>query len=231
MTSEEDTKKELRCSRCGSKDVIIVRKYSGEALCRNCLRKSLISRMRRSVSKYGLLTRKDELLYVRTKLPYDDILWELFQEMESEFPVRLDSTYVNVETAEDLWNSLFEIAEKSLNERKVIVPLILDDVAALFLKFIFKGSPSILIVKGRIFLAMRKIDKAVTPFVEVPIEEAWALMTNKIDNRENILNYISKNRYLSMILELEKVIPGARFNFLRSLERDDLLKSIGVRET
>ncbi len=228
MIGSEDTKKEFKCTRCGSREVILVRRYSGEALCYNCLRNSLLSRMRRSVSKYNLLTRKDELLYVRTKLPYDNILWELFQEMESEFPVRIETTYANVEISEDLWNYLYEIAEDSAEERKVIIPLILDDVVALFLKFIFRGSPNILIVKGRLFLAMREVDKVITPFVEIPIEEAWALLTNKINNMKDILNYVSKNRYLSMVLKIEDVIPGARFNFLRSLERVDLLKSIGI---
>ncbi len=228
MISEEDNKKELRCSRCGSKEVILVRKYSGEALCRNCLRNSLLSRMRRSVSKYGLLTRRDRLLYIRTGLPYDSVLWELFQEMESEFPVTVESTYVDVETSEGLWNSLYETVEESHKGKKLVIPLVLDDVVALFLKFIFQGSPSIFIAKGRVFLAMREIDRTIIPFVGIPIEEAWALLTNKIDNVEDILDYISKNRYLSMILKLEEAIPGARFNFLRSLERIDLLKSIGI---
>ncbi len=228
MIYENAAKKELRCSRCGSKEVILIRRYSGEALCRKCLRESLLSRMRKSVSKYNILTRNDSLLYIRTRLPYDNVLWELFQDMESEFPVKIDYIHTDIGLPAELWNSLYDIAKELPERKKFIFPLILDDVVALFLRFIFRGSPSILIIRGRVFLAMKEISTMITPFVEIPIEEAWALSKGEVSDMDDMLGYIFRNNFLSMAFKLEKINPGARFSLLRSLERLDLLRSIGI---
>ncbi len=147
--------------------------------------------------------------------------------MESEFPVKIDSIYTDMELPDELWNSLYGMAREILEGKKLVLPLILDDVVALFLRFIFRGSPSILIIRGRVFLAMREISTMITPFVEIPIEEAWALSKGKVNDMD-ILGYISGNNFLNMAFKLEKVNPGARFHFLRSLERLDLLRSIGI---
>lgn len=218
------TKNDLRCSRCGSREVVIVRRYSGEVLCRKCLKESLLSRIRRSISKYGLLVRDDEIIFLNTGTDRDEILWILLSEVESEFPTSITEKRIN---SSDLWNGIIEHLKRNpIQGRKVVVPLILDDVVGLLLRFIFTGSPRLLVIRGRILLALEVIYNYVSPFVEIPVEELFALKEGSID--EELASFRSPNPYLKLVEDLERENPGMRFNILRMIERDDMLRSMGI---
>mgnify|MGYP000433296909 CR=1 FL=1 len=221
MAGREPDKKGIVCSRCGSEDAVVIRKYSGEALCHSCLRKSLLARMRRAVSRYGLLKRDDSIIFVRTGLPRDPVLWDLFYEMEREFPVTIDQVVLNVADVGELWSSLPDLSREVESERgKVVIPLLLDDVVALFLRFIFTGVPDILMLRGKLYLVLREVKEFISPFVEVPLDELLALSGKE--------RAPPVNPYLRIVEELEKAHPGMRFNIMRMLDRVDLLRSIGI---
>lgn len=222
----EDSPKNLtRCSRCGAPEVILVRRYSGESLCRRCLRISLLARMRRFVSKNNLLSRDDEILFLRTELPYDRELADLFFEMESEFPVKIDSVKLSLRKREEIPKTLREIVEMFGSRReKVILPLILDDTVSLLLRSIFTGSPEFLVISGRLHLVLDRIENLVAPFIEIPLEEVLALCG---EGCEGMLE--SNDPYLRIVGELERDSPGIRFNLLRFTERADFLRAMGVR--
>lgn len=214
-----------RCSRCGAPEALLVRRYSGEALCRRCLRASLLTRMRRFVSKNNLLSRNDHILMLRTELPYDKELSSLFFEMESEFPVSIDSAKLGFHSREEIPEMLREVVEFfSFRREKVILPLILDDVVSLLMRFIFTGSPDFLIISGRLHIALSKIENFVAPFVEVPLEEILALCGDRCREVGT-----PNDPYLRMVEELERDSPGIRFNLLRFTERTDFLRAVGVR--
>ncbi len=221
MNGSLSTKNALRCSRCGSSNVLIVRRYSGEALCRRCLRDSLLSRIKRTISRYKLLKRDDNIIFIRSGLKRDDLLWDLFSEIESEFPVSIREE--RLPPHEDLWEAVLAFLKEGEEDKgKVVLPLLLDDVVGLLLRFIFTGSPSLLVLKGKVFLALREVLGHVSPFVEIPAEELLALgeLEEMKPDFENI--------YLKLVRKLEEENPGMRFNVLRVSEREDFLRSIGI---
>ncbi len=221
MNESPPTKNALRCSRCGSSGVLIVRRYSGEALCRRCLRDSLLSRIRRAISRYKLLRRDDNIVFLRSGLKRDDLLWDLFSEIESGFPVSIREE--RLPPYADLWEAILAfLKEREASDGKVVLPLLLDDAVGLLLRFIFTGSPSLLVLKGKVFLALREVLGYVSPFVEVPAEELLALAES------GGLKPDFENIYLRLVRKLEEENPGMRFNVLRVSEREDFLRSIGI---
>jgi len=229
-----NTKNTVRCSRCGSKEVFFERRYSGEFLCLKCLRRSLIRRMERAVSKYNLLERDDSIIYIHTDFPYNEVLHDMFLEMESNFPVKIKEFSCKEITKRSIkfrWKWLSDVARFSMErDEKVVVPILLDDVIALFLRFIFSGSPEVLFLRGRLFLATKAISKVVSPFIELPIDEVLSL-THTIGNLtpEQLQEIFHlDDPYLKMVWEFEQENPGMRFSFLRSIQRTDLLESIGI---
>ncbi len=229
-----NTKNTVRCSRCGSKEVFFERRYSGEFLCLKCLRRSLIRRMERAVSKYNLLERDDNIIYIHTDFPYNEVLYGMFLEMESNFPVKIKELSCREITKGSIkfrWGWLSDVARFSIeHDEKVVVPILLDDVIALFLRFIFSGSPEILFLRGRLFLATKSIRKVVSPFIELPIDEVLSLAhtTSNLTSEQVRKIFYLDNPYLKMVWELEQENPGMRFSFLRSIQRTDLLESIGI---
>ncbi|MDW8035987.1 MAG: hypothetical protein RMI85_05985, partial [Candidatus Korarchaeum sp.] len=132
--------------------------------------------MRRFVSKNNLLSRDDRILLLRTELPYDGELSSLFLEMESEFPVKIDSAKLDLRSREGIPSILREVVDKfSFSDKKVILPLILDDAVSLLLRSIFTNSPDFLIISGRLHLVLNRIENLVAPFIEIPLEEILAL--------------------------------------------------------
>ncbi len=221
MNESPPTKNALKCSRCGSSDVVIVRRYSEEALCRRCLRDSLLTRIRRTISRHGLLRRDDSIIFLRSGLKRDGVLWDLFSEIESEFPVSIREE--RFQSSGDLWEGISRfIKRRGESDDKIVLPLLLDDAVGLLLKFIFTGSPSLLLLRGRVFLALKEVAGYISPFVEVPAEELLAVSGSK----ESICE--SENIYLRLVRKLEQDNPGMRFNVLRVSEREDFLRSIGI---
>ncbi|MDK2383338.1 MAG: hypothetical protein QI199_00835, partial [Candidatus Korarchaeota archaeon] len=80
----------------------------------------------------------------------------------------------------------------------------------------------LLVLKGRVFLALREVFGHVSPFVEIPVEELLALA----ESREMGPDF--ENIYLKLVRKLEEENPGMRFNVLRVSEREDFLRSIGI---
>jgi len=216
-----DSPKNMTCSRCGSPNVIFIRRYSGELLCENCLRDSLLSRMRRTVSKYGLLSREDSILFLRTKLPYAGILFDLFIEMESKFPVKISSIDLDFKSRDEIVDLLREASRNLISSReKVVLPLILDDAVSLLLRSIFTGSPDFLIISGRLYFLLNELSNFVAPFIEIPVEELSVLCGGS--------GYEVRDPYMRMVEELEEESPGIRFNILRFMERADFLRAMGL---
>ncbi len=190
--------------------------------------------MERTVSKYNLLKRDDSIIYINTNSPYNKVLRDMFLEMESNFPVNIQELSCREITERETkfrWEWLSDVARFSMgHDNKVVVPIILDDVIALFLRFIFSGSPEILFLHGRLFLATRAISKVVSPFIELPIDEvsSLAFAVGNLASEQNQEVFHSDDPYLKMVWELEQENPGMRFSFLRSIHRADLLESIGI---
>jgi len=216
-----DSPKNMICSRCGSPDVVLIRRYSGEILCRKCLRDSLLNRMKRTVSKYCLLSREDEILFLRTKLPYTGALFDLFMEMESKFPVKISSMDLDFKSRDEIIDLLREVSTNLISSKeKVVLPLILDDAISLLLRSIFTGSPDFLIISGRLHLLLNELSNFVAPFIEIPIEELSVLC--------RCPRYEVRDPYMRMVEELEEESPGIRFNILRFMERADFLRAMGL---
>jgi cytoplasmic tRNA 2-thiolation protein 1 len=49
------------CSRCGIKPSYYTRRYSGESLCADCFRESTVEKVRRTISKFGMLRRGERI--------------------------------------------------------------------------------------------------------------------------------------------------------------------------
>ena len=221
----DPSKNMTHCSRCGAPEVLLVRRYSGEGLCRRCLRASLLTRMRRFVSKNDLLSRDDEILLLRTELPYDKELTDLFFEMESGFPVKIDSVKLNLSSRDKIPEALREVVGMfGSRHEKVILPLVLDDAISLLLRSIFTGSPDFLVISGRLHLILDRIENFITPFIEMPLEEVLALCGEECECMRE-----SSDPYVRIVEELERESPGVRFNLLRLTERVDFLRAMGVR--
>lgn len=53
---------EIVCTQCGSKHVVINRKYNGQKLCSSCFRKSIEKQVLKTVKKEKLVTKNDKVL-------------------------------------------------------------------------------------------------------------------------------------------------------------------------
>ena len=219
----------LVCGKCGSEPAILIRRYSGEVLGKDCLRRSLLDRMRRVVGKFGILSRVDSVTLLRTDVPQDEILADLFVELEKPFDVRIEEVHRPVSDSSSLWDEIVDLIKKERFRNKLVVPLTLDDAVALFLRAIFTGSPHLLLVRGVVFLGLSRVN-AVSPFTYLPLEEVLALIhpESEEDRRGILRRYVGENPYLRMLEELELSYPGTRFNIVNSLERDDLAASMGI---
>ena len=49
------------CSRCGEKPSYYTRSYSGESLCAGCFKETTVEKVRRTISKYGMLRRGERV--------------------------------------------------------------------------------------------------------------------------------------------------------------------------
>lgn len=180
--------------------------------------------MRKYVSKHNLLFRDDSILFIETNLDYNDDLFNLFMEMESKFPVNVSSIKLDFAIGGNLIPFLRNTIEKfGFESRKVILPLLLDDIAALFLRAVFTGSPDFLVISGRLYVALKRIDNFVVPFAEIPIEEISVLHKGRYEEAGR-----RDDPYLRMLEELERDSPGIRFNLLRLSERAEFLRAIGA---
>ncbi len=212
-----------KCSRCG-REALVIRKYSGEALCADCLRKSLMTKIRRTISKYRLLERVDSLTYLSLGWPYESTLADMFLEIESNFDVEVRfegcegplNLSESIKCPENRWDRLIK-ALRSFRYEKAVIPLLLDDVVALYLRSIFLG-PSILVLNGRLYLSLKET-KAVAPFSEIPMDEILSLHLSVKNYEKELVPEYSVDTFLLKAWELEKENPGMRYSFYKAIHR------------
>ncbi len=216
----------FKCDRCG-REAVVHRKYSGESLCPSCLRDSLITRIRRTISKYRLLERVGKVTYLSLGWPYEKVLADMFMEIESKFQVEVtfsgckDSPLSLKEAFKcpsGRWERLVKALRSVRWEGKIVVPLTLDDVIALYLRSIALG-PSIMVLKGRIVLDLKEEPNVVTPFSEVPLDELLSLYTGKKNYEEDLIPIFVNNSFVLREWELERGNPGMRYSFYRAMQR------------
>src|SRR5882762_5972388 len=49
------------CARCGEKPSYYTRRYSGESLCADCFKETMVEQVARTISKYGMLRRGERV--------------------------------------------------------------------------------------------------------------------------------------------------------------------------
>ncbi len=202
-----------RCSRCGARPAVYRRVYSGEFLCLDCLRRSVLRGIKRVISRYGLLREDSHILLVIPRWDVHRAAAELFELVEAAFPrVRLDLEDAP-DVGGDYWSSLLAAAKLAASDaggRVPVVPLTLDDALGFFLLF-YSGRPLALAVDGRLSLgpAAAVEGTVALPTVEIPMAEIQVLF--KVQRPEDPI--------LSALDRMEAAAPGAKMNLLRTYHR------------
>ncbi|RLG54557.1 MAG: hypothetical protein DRO00_01015 [Thermoproteota archaeon] len=223
----------MLCTVCKEREAIFFRKYSGEYLCLQCLRKSLEKRLRQAVGKYSLLKEDDNILLVLPGLETEKPAVEIFLDMERNFPgvliscLALSKDSIEIATEFGLhleknsvitpltrWDLIVEASKyaiqisESRNFTKIVIPLFLDDAIGLFLLGALKNYPPAWVINGRVLLGDQTTEPPiVTPFFRIPTEEVLLLIGKE---------WRPSDKLLQSIRELEIEFPGSRFNILNS---------------
>ena len=74
-----------QCSMCGNPPVI-TRSYSGEILCRDCFRESILSKVRQAISKWDMLQRTDRIAVALSGGKDSAVLLSILVEVQRKFP-------------------------------------------------------------------------------------------------------------------------------------------------
>jgi len=76
----------LLCSFCGKREVVFIRFYSGERLCKNCFLNSIEKKVKKTISRYGMF-RFDDRIAVAVSGGKDSIsLLYILHKIEKSFP-------------------------------------------------------------------------------------------------------------------------------------------------
>lgn len=75
-----------RCVVCGDASPVYYRRYSGEWLCERCFKLSVIERVKRTISRYELLSYDDRIAVAVSGGKDSLSLLEILQEIEKDFP-------------------------------------------------------------------------------------------------------------------------------------------------
>jgi len=223
----------MLCTICKEREAIVYRKYSGEHLCLQCLRKSIEKRLRQAVGKYSLLKEDDNILLVLPGLETERPAVEIFLDMERNFPGVLISCLALGKESKEIarefglqlekgnvmipltrWDLILEalkyavkVSENS-DFTKIVAPLFLDDAVGLFLLGGLRGYPPAWVINGRVLLGDQTTEPPiVTPFFRIPSEEIMCLIGK---------SWKPSDKLLQNIRELEIEFPGSRFNILNS---------------
>ncbi|GEM_PF-1027296 len=233
----------MLCTMCKEKEAIIFRKYSGEHLCLQCLRRSLEKRLRQTVGRYSLLKEDDKILLVLLGFETEEPALELFLEMEKDFPgviiscltcsessidtvreFRLQLEENNALSISSRWDLIIEASKYAIQRSrskgftKIVIPLFLDDAVGLFLLGGLRKYPPAWVINGKILLGDHATEPPiVTPFFRIPTEEIMLLIGK---------DWKPQDRLLQSIKELEFEFPGARFNILNSYQNLFLARKI-----
>ena len=74
------------CTLCKGKEAVFMRPYSGEKLCGRCFCKSIESRVRGTISKYGMLEPKDKIMVAVSGGKDSVTLLHILTKIEKAFP-------------------------------------------------------------------------------------------------------------------------------------------------
>ncbi len=200
----------MKCPRCGRDDELYLRKYSGEILCRACLKNSILNKVRRTVGRHDLLERSCSLAYLKLHRPYDDLALDIFLDMERRFPeVSVDVIGlpdVGMEKVSIHLRDVIDYAFSSGYDR-IVIPAFLEDVVVLFVRYIYTGSPELIFIDGIGYVMCHRTNPPiVSPFAEVMSKELVYLAG--IDEKLTPM--------MKFVRRLEKDTPGALYNMYHS---------------
>ena len=207
---------------------MLFRRYSGERLCSRCLRDSLLLKMRRAISGGRLLSERDRMAVLLTGDGAHNRAAELFLELESEFPM-VEVTTISpgdlgspgLSSPGDRWGRLADLVKRARlrsSGRKLVVPLLAEDLISLFL-LLLMGRPLGLVVDGVLRLGPPPgVPAAVVPTYPLLRTEVLALSGEEDRAGDPLLRFID---------DLESASPGAKYNLLSSIDR--IIQALGYR--
>jgi len=196
----------MLCTMCKEREAVYTRRYSGESLCDQCLRKSIINKVRKTIGKLKLLERDDRIAFIPLGRDLDGPAFQILETIERGFP---DVSLEMVKPEFSMGYADIPHGVRRYSGKKIVLPLFLDDLVAMFLRYCDTGSPDLLLKRGRLFVAGEEIENAVSPYVEVislEVGVAWGVK-------------VPEDPYLRLAWELEEDTPGALYNIYHSYER------------
>ncbi|MCF8885217.1 MAG: TIGR00269 family protein [Nitrososphaerota archaeon] len=76
----------VKCTFCGTSEVVYVRRYSGETLCRRCFLENMVERVKATISKYELLNPFDRIAVAVSGGKDSLSLLKILVRIERDFP-------------------------------------------------------------------------------------------------------------------------------------------------
>ncbi len=193
---------------CKAREAVYTRRYSGESLCEQCLRKSIIIKVRKTIGKLKLLERDDKILFISLGREIDEPAFQVLENIESNFP-EVSLEILKLESPVEYSDVPYIIRKHNKQSTKIVLPIFLDDLIAIFFRYCDTGYPDLLLKRGRLVIAGEEMENVVSPYVEVISRElgiAWGVK-------------MAENPYLKLVWELEDDTPGALYNIYHSYER------------
>ena len=193
---------------CRAREAVYTRKYSGESLCEQCLRKSIINKVRKTIGKLKLLERDDKIIFISLGREVDEPAFQVLENIESNFP-EVSLKMLKLESPVEYSEVPYIVRKHDRQSAKIVLPLFLDDLVAIFFRYCDTGSPDLLLRRGRLVIAGEERKNVVSPYVEVISRElgvAWGVK-------------VAENPYLKLAWELEDDTPGALYNIYHSYEK------------
>ncbi len=101
------------CTLCKRKKTVFVRPYSGEKLCRECFHRSIESKVRGTISKYGMLEPKDKIMVALSGGKDSVTLLHVLTKIEKVFPNTAISAVTIDEGIKEYRGEALKIATKN----------------------------------------------------------------------------------------------------------------------
>ena len=118
------------CTLCGRNEAVFGRSYSGENLCRRCFCKTIEDRVRKTISKYEMLGRKDNFMVAVSGGKDSVTLLHILAKIEKSFPDVVFCAGTVDEGIRDYRDEALRIAER--NCRKLGVDHVVTSFKELF---------------------------------------------------------------------------------------------------
>ncbi|MFH1329010.1 MAG: tRNA 2-thiocytidine biosynthesis TtcA family protein, partial [Candidatus Bathyarchaeota archaeon] len=101
------------CTLCNRHEAIFHRLYSGEKLCEKCFSESIVKRVRKTISKYGMLRRDDRIAVAVSGGKDSTSLLHVLYEIEKDFSKAELFVLTVDEGIEDYRDEALKIVEKN----------------------------------------------------------------------------------------------------------------------